>query len=363
MKNFFIDVSEHQGTNINFSRLKEQVDGVIVRVQYGSNYEDRTYKHTISKLKENGIPFGVYAWVRGSSYSDMRTEARDFYTRATNAGADNSTWFFLDVEEQSMGDMRGGCENYRDELKKLGVQHVGVYVANHLFNGFNLDVDKFDCLWVPTYGNNDAYHDEHSPQALHNADIHQYSSTGRLDSIPGVDLDCNRCENGFSPETIFGGGEPVQKQPTENNTGSENNEYYNVKLSAIRAKGKLGIYKDEKLTERVRYYDRGTEFNLTGDIYTGSTGATRYKTQSGFWISGNKKYIDPVYYLETRGKIKLKKSVNIYKDVNMTQLVRSYGPGTVFNVVGNEMRNDLKRSFKTESGFYITSHKDYVALI
>lgn len=184
-----IDISEWQvPSSINYDKLSKAIDAVIIRVQYGSNYIDKHYKTHIAEFKKRGIPIAVYAWVRGSSLSDMETEATDFYNRAK---AYDPTFWWLDVEEKSMSDMRGGVEKYRAKLKALGAKKVGVYIANHLFKGFNIDVSKFDGLWVPTYGANNGQYTGSNPTATSSYDIHQYTSNGKLDGYSGP-LDINR---------------------------------------------------------------------------------------------------------------------------------------------------------------------------
>ena len=209
-KPIILDISEWQTpASINYDKLAKAVDGVIVRVQYGSNYIDKHYKTHISNFQKRGVPVAVYAWVRGSSYSDMETEARDFYNRAK---AYNPTFWWLDVEEQSMGDMRGGCEKYRAKLKALGAKKVGAYVANHLYSKFNLDINKYDGLWVPTYGSNNGQYNGSNPTSTSAYNIHQYTSAGRLDGY-SYDLDLNRLAKG-SFETFFGGKAAGKPKPT-----------------------------------------------------------------------------------------------------------------------------------------------------
>ena len=188
-KPIIIDISEWQDPkNINYDVLAKNVSGVIVRVQYGSNYIDKHYKTHINEFKKRGIPIAVYAWVRGSSYSDMEVEANDFYQRAKEF---KPSFWWLDIEEQSMSDMRGGCEKYRQKLKSLGAEKVGCYIANHLYQAFNIDVVKFDALWIPTYGRNNGLYEGSNPTSTNNYDIHQYTSNGRLQGYNGV-LDLNR---------------------------------------------------------------------------------------------------------------------------------------------------------------------------
>lgn len=192
-KPVILDISEWQVPNqINYDQLAKQINGVIVRVQYGSNYVDNYYQTHIREFQKRGIPTAVYAWVRGTSYHNMEQEALDFYTRAK---AFQPVFWWLDVEEQSMSDMRGGCERYRAKLKQLGAKKVGVYVANHLYGRFNLDVTKFDGLWVPTYGQNNGQYTGANPTATTAYHIHQYTSSGKLPGYNGH-LDLNRLAKG-----------------------------------------------------------------------------------------------------------------------------------------------------------------------
>lgn len=192
-KPIIVDISEWQTpATINYDKMAKALDGVIVRIQYGSNYVDKHYKTHISEFQKRGIPVAVYAWVRGSSLSDMEKEATDFYKRAK---AYNPTFWWLDVEEQSMGDMRDGTEAYRNKLKSLGAKKVGVYVANHLYSQFNLDMSKFDGIWIPTYGSNNGQYNGSNPTATSNYNLHQYTSNGRLAGYNGP-LDLSRIAKG-----------------------------------------------------------------------------------------------------------------------------------------------------------------------
>jgi len=67
-----LDISEWQTPNtINYDKLASAIDGVIVRIQYGSRYIDKHYKTHIAEFQKRGVPVAVYAWVRGVSNSDM----------------------------------------------------------------------------------------------------------------------------------------------------------------------------------------------------------------------------------------------------------------------------------------------------
>lgn len=201
-KSVILDISEWQvPSKIDYDKMAKEIAGVIIRVQYGSNYVDKHYKTHINEFKKRGIPIAVYAWVRGTSLRDMETEATDFYNRAKEF---NPTFWWLDVEEYSMKDMRGGCEKYRAKLKALGAKKVGAYVANHMYHGLNLDTAKFDGIWIPTYGSNNGQYNGSNPTSTFAYDIHQYTSNGKLSGYDGP-LDLNRLANiGKGIEYYFG---------------------------------------------------------------------------------------------------------------------------------------------------------------
>ncbi len=203
-----IDISEWQNpAKINYPLLAKQVKGVIVRVQYGKNYEDFAYKKHLAQFQTLGIPCAVYAWVRGHSIQEMKEEARIFYQRAH---AYQPVFWWLDVEEQSMANMRQGCEVYRQTLKACGAKKVGAYIANHLYQQFQLDTDPFDAIWIPTYGRNTGTFEGTLPNATKNYQLHQYTSNGRLKGYDGP-LDLNRL-NGVPFERLFGSSILIQSE-------------------------------------------------------------------------------------------------------------------------------------------------------
>jgi len=147
-----IDISHHQLPNkINYDELAKQVKLVIIRTQYGSRLIDRHYKTHHREFQKRGIPTAAYAWLRGVSIEDMKVEARDFYNRTKQF---NPTFWFLDVEERSMEDMRAGTSAFLNELRRLGAEKVGIYVGHHLYKDFNLDMSEADAIWIPHYGKN-----------------------------------------------------------------------------------------------------------------------------------------------------------------------------------------------------------------
>lgn len=235
---YIIDVSHHQDpAKINYDKLAAQLDLVIIRTQYGSRVIDKYYKTHHTEFKKRGIPTAAYAWVRGISLDDMRQEARDFYNRTKEF---NPCFWFLDVEEESMKDMRSGVSAYVDELRKLGVTKIGIYVAHHLYKKFNLDLDEVDAVWIPRYGpNNGKMHDKKPDFPC---DLWQYTSVGRVDGYDG-NLDLNVL-TGTKPLEFFTGEKKIDELDT-------------IKISLH---GRLietkGIYKDKTNYIPVRFLEK-----------------------------------------------------------------------------------------------------------
>lgn len=193
-----IDISQWQEpANINYDKLAKQVEWVIIRTQYGSRVIDKYYQTHHKEFQKRGIPTAAYAFVRGVSISDMMQEAKDFYNRTK---AFNPTFWFLDVEEQSMSNMRAGVSAYVKQLRDLGANKVGIYIANHLYKQFNLNLSEADAVWIPHYGKDNG---QVTSIPSYPCDIHQYTQKGKLDGFSGY-LDLDRLM-GTKPLSYFTG--------------------------------------------------------------------------------------------------------------------------------------------------------------
>lgn len=201
-----LDISEHQLPNqIDYVQLAKAIDWVIVRVQYGSLYQDQQFQTHLENFKRLNVPVNVYAWVRGTSEGDMAQEAEDFYRRAREF---QPSFWWLDIEEGSMANMVRGSEGFRRRLKDLGAKKVGAYIANHRYHEFGFrseDTQKYDAIWLPTYGQNTGKYQGENPTATTVYDLHQYTSNGRLPGYAGP-LDLSRIASN-KPATFFTAGQ------------------------------------------------------------------------------------------------------------------------------------------------------------
>lgn len=180
-----LDLSHHQNpSKINYDQLAKEVDLVIIRTQYGSLTVDNYYKTHHAEFKKRGVPCNAYAWVRGASIADMKKEATDFFNRTKEL---SPVVWWLDVEENSMKDMRSGVSAYVGQLRALGVQKIGIYIAHHLYKTFNLDLNEVDAVWIPRYGTNNG---QQQTKPDYPCCLWQYTSVGRLPGYDGY-LDIN----------------------------------------------------------------------------------------------------------------------------------------------------------------------------
>ena len=209
-----IDISGYQDPKlINYDALANSIDAAIIRVQHGSikqNFEneaqfntgeDKYYQTHIAELRKRGVPIAVYAFVEAANLAEMKAEETTFYQLAKDY---HPSFWWGDFEKMTMKDMRTGAEVFRSQLKSLGAKKVGAYIANHLYQSFDLDVDKFDAIWIPTYGANNGLYEGSNPTSTKNFDMHQFTSRGELAGYLG-NLDLSRLSGRSSFDYLFGG--------------------------------------------------------------------------------------------------------------------------------------------------------------
>ncbi len=219
--NPIVDISGWQlPKQIDYDTLSKNISGAIVRVYGGSKISkdsnaahssgiDKSFKTHIKEFQKRDIPVAVYSYALGSSEKEMREEARTFYKHAAPY---KPTYYWIDVEEDTMKNMSKGVEAFRAELKRLGAEHVGIYIGTYFMTEQEISVKKFDAVWLPTYGSDSGYY-EAQPQTDVDYDLHQYTSRG---SLPGFDdiLDLNQINPNKDSVQVFKklfGQEPKQK--------------------------------------------------------------------------------------------------------------------------------------------------------
>ncbi|HFI0397788.1 TPA: glycoside hydrolase family 25 protein [Streptococcus suis] len=205
-----IDVSAWQRpSEIDYDTLSQNISGAIVRIQSGSHTKnentatdenglDKAYDTHIKEFQTRNIPVAVYAYVTGNSIDSMKEEARSFYEAAHKY---NPTFYWLDVEEHTMDDMNGGVEAFRKELESLGAKNIGIYVGTYFMEDHSINVDKFDAIWIPTYGDDSGYYNA-APNTDLDYDLHQYTSRGYVNGFEHH-LDLNLITTLKDPNEVY----------------------------------------------------------------------------------------------------------------------------------------------------------------
>ncbi|HFU4459544.1 TPA: glycoside hydrolase family 25 protein [Streptococcus suis] len=205
-----IDVSAWQRpSEIDYDTLSKNISGAIVRIQSGSHTKsentatdrnglDKSFATHIKEFQTRDIPVAVYAYVTGNSIENMKEEARSFYKAANQY---KPTFYWLDVEEYTMDDMNAGVEAFRKELETLGAKNIGIYIGTYFMEDHSINVDKFDAIWIPTYGDDSGYYNA-APSTDLDYDLHQYTSRGYVNGFD-YHLDLNLITTLKDPNEVY----------------------------------------------------------------------------------------------------------------------------------------------------------------
>lgn len=181
-----IDVSDFQGT-IDFSKVKEDIDVVIIRVASGSSFEDSTWESNYEKAKEEGLYIGFYQSVTATSVEEAKIQAQYFY----NLVSDKTYEFGLVMDFEPSDDLSSEVMNeiaktYLETLEILSDETPIIYSdVSRIENLWDSSLSEYP-LWVAEY-------DTDAPSSIGAWSEwigFQYSDTGNVNGIDGnVDLD------------------------------------------------------------------------------------------------------------------------------------------------------------------------------
>ena len=186
-----IDISYHNG-EIDFAKLKSQVDFIIMRSGYGTKTTDsKEVKFDLyyEEAKKQSIPVGTYWYCYATKPEEALEEARTFLNKVR--GKQFEYPVFYDVEEKNI--LNTGKENvsnimraFLEEVERNGYL-VGIYCSAYYLKTLVDDEikNKYE-IWVAQWGQN-----RDKPKYDGKWDIWQYTSDGHMDGIQSqrVDLD------------------------------------------------------------------------------------------------------------------------------------------------------------------------------
>jgi GH25 family lysozyme M1 (1,4-beta-N-acetylmuramidase) len=192
-----VDLSKYQPT-IDYDALIADTALIILRAGYrskdGSIYEDQKFQLHAGELTKRGVRFGVYFYSFAGRMQDAQEEARMFWRYARDY---NPLFWAVDVEQDCI--TNEAIKAFQHELRAMGANHVGAYVANHLYQKYDFSsiAHLYDVVWIPRYS---------AIRPAHPCDLWQYTSTGKVDGIDG-DVDMNRITGEGHTLEWFCGGE------------------------------------------------------------------------------------------------------------------------------------------------------------
>lgn len=264
-----IDVSEHNG-NIDWSKVKSNIDFAIIRAGYGQNNIDKTAIQNINGCKNNNIPFGLY-WFSYALSEEMAKKEADYVCDIADKYRPNYPICY-DWEYDSDNYAKKKNINITNETRKKfaraflnRVEERGYYAMiytniDYLGKGFNELLSRYD-VWLAQWGVN-------SPSK--SCGIWQSSSSGKVSGIAtNVDIDIS-----YKDYTIYSKNTPTNPDTNMNNILSEKdkqeilshlaNNFWNeyIKIAKDIIAGKYG----NGNTRRVKLESLGHDYNVAQTI-------------------------------------------------------------------------------------------------
>lgn len=209
------DINEGRG-KIDFKKLAGKMDFIIIRASIGSR-KDARYLEYVDGCNQNGIPYHAFHYLKATSESQARTEAK-YFAQATEG---TSPLFYV-IDAEYSGIKADSAKSIIEAFED-GIRHyiskdarVAIYIAHELYRKWNLDYDRYAYVWIPRYGKSTTGKLEDSIKPSYPCDLWQYTEKGRVDGINAdVDLDIL---TGTKPLSFFtsGGVSMANKMPIKN---------------------------------------------------------------------------------------------------------------------------------------------------
>lgn len=199
MKKYGIDISRWQGKP-DFSRLKNEVDFIILQAGYGryTSQKDSEFERSYAECKKYGIPVGVYWYSYAKSNADALAEAKA--CMEVIAGKQFEYPIYYDLEE-GLGALGRSLVSsiatiFCSALEDTG-WFAGIYISRSPAQSYLTDevCGKYS-LWLAEYGERLNWTGA--------VGMWQNSSSGRFDGING-DVDTDICYVDY-PTLIKSGG-------------------------------------------------------------------------------------------------------------------------------------------------------------
>ena len=170
-----VDISYHNGI-INFERLKNAVDYVIIRCGYGQNIDtqdDKQWRRNVYECERLGIPYGVYFYSYAKTKANIEGEI-NHCIRLLKGHSPTLPIFFDSEEKGTQHVAKYNAKRFCDAMLSNGYK-AGIYASKSWYENYIGESWGYD-LWIARYSNS---------LDMDNVDIWQYSSNGRVAGVNG----------------------------------------------------------------------------------------------------------------------------------------------------------------------------------
>lgn len=335
MERKVIDVSRYK-EKIDWTKVKGNVDGVIIRCGYGSdlaNQDDPYFQENVAGCIDNGIPFGVYLYSYAKTREGAESEAAHVLRLVGPVKDKLSYPVYLDLEEQ--GTEAGAVERaivFGEKIEAAGLW-CGVYSNQNWWRNYLKDGLEQFTKWV-------AFYSGEKPTGISGTyDMWQYSNQGQVPGIRG-NVDMNICYRDFPGEIKKGTGE-----------GAGNSQNPSVSASpTATVTASCDIHKGP-----------GTEYEKTGRVSKGIR-VKIWNDHLGWCMVDNEKWIKGTYVRKDRADFIPGKGIAVGSRVQIRK-----GPGTDFDLWKGEkgrtllVRKSMEVRLWAESeGWYMIDNNKWV---
>lgn len=188
-----IDVSEWQGT-IDWSKVKDEVDFVILRAGYGrlASQKDKKFEENYAECVKYNIPKGVYWFSYAKSADEAVLEAEACLECIKGKKFEYPVWFDFEETRQARADIASNViPAFIEKVSNAGY-NCGLYSYYSMLKNIipSYISGRYD-IWLAHYA---------SSTSWNNKTMWQYSSTGRVNGING-DVDMNYCYKEYYPSS------------------------------------------------------------------------------------------------------------------------------------------------------------------
>jgi GH25 family lysozyme M1 (1,4-beta-N-acetylmuramidase) len=170
-----VDISYHDGV-VDFEKLKNAVDYVIIRCGYGQDkvaQDDEQWVRNVSACERLEIPYGVYFYSYAKTKANIEGEVN--HCLRLLKGHNPTLPVFFDSEEKGTQYVaKYNAKRFCDAMLTNGYK-AGIYASKSWFENYIGETWGYD-LWIARYSNS---------LGMNGVDIWQYSSNGRVDGING----------------------------------------------------------------------------------------------------------------------------------------------------------------------------------